>query len=129
MRFVTAPTTISGKEFPTGSRVVLPLRQLHFNSSIFGNDVTEWVPQRFMRNEKLMHSSSYRPFGGGLSYCPGRLIARQEVAVFVAVMLKKFDVEVVGDGKLPKLDGRKPSTGMMSPKVGEDVLVRLRPRK
>ena len=81
-----------------------------------------------MRNEKLGHSSSYRPFGGGLSYCPGRLIARQEVAVFVAVMLKRFDVDVVGDGRLPKLDDRKPSTGMMSPGVGEDVLVKLRPR-
>ena len=125
---MTAPTTISGKEFATGSRVVLPLRQLHFDSRVFGTDVNEWVPQRFMRNEKLVHSSSYRPFGGGLSYCPGRLIARQEVAVFVAVMLKRYDVEIVGDGRLPRLDGRKPSTGMMSPGIGEDVLVRVTPR-
>lgn len=109
--------------------MVLPLRQLHLNSSVFGTDVNEWVPQRFVRNEKLGHSSSYRPFGGGLTYCPGRLIARQEVTVFVAVMLKRFDVEVVGDGKLPRLDGRKPSTGMMSPGPGEDVLVRLRSRE
>ena len=128
MRLVTAPTRIGGKQLPVGSRVVVPFRQMHFNDSVFGPDVDAFDPERFIKSKNLVHSSSYRPFGGGISYCPGRFIARQEVAVFVALLLKMYDVEVAGDGKFPELDSGKPTTGLMSLKEGEDVLLKLTPK-
>lgn len=128
IRLVTAPTSIGGKALPVGSRVVVPVQQLHFNRSIYGPDVNEFAPERFIRSKNLTHSSSYRPFGGGISYCPGRLLARQEVSVFIALALAKFDVEIVGERKVPVVDQGKPAAGMMSPKLGEDLLLRLSPR-
>lgn len=128
VRVVTAPTSIGGKELPVGCRVLVPFRQLHFDSSVYGPDVNSFVPERFIRSKKLSHSSSYRPFGGGLSYCPGRFIAQQEVSVFVALVPVRFNVEVVGDKKLPDLDVGKPTNGLIGPKPGEDVILKLTPR-
>ena len=128
IRLVTTPTSIGGKELPAGSRVIVPFRQLHFDSNVYGPDVDDFAPERFIRSKTLTHSSSYRPFGGGISYCPGRFIARQEVGVFVTLVLARFKVEVAGDMKMPELDAEKPTTGLMSPKPGEDVLLKLTPR-
>ncbi|KAF7511886.1 hypothetical protein GJ744_003119 [Endocarpon pusillum] len=127
-RLVTAPTSIGGKALPVGSRVVVPVQQLHFNRSIYGPDVNEFAPERFIRSKNLTHSSSYRPFGGGTSYCPGRLLARQEVSVFIALALARFDVEIVGERGVPVVDKGLPAGGVMSPKPGEDLLLRLSPR-
>ena len=86
-------------------------------------------PDRFFRNKSLARGSSYRPFGGGTSYCPGRFIARQEVYYVVTLVLHRFSVRVVGpvgtDGQpaFPRMDEWRPTTGLMSPVVGEDVLI------
>lgn len=101
---------------------------MHFDGSVYGPDVDMFVPERFIRSKTLSHSSSYRPFGGGVSYCPGRFIARREFAMLVALVLARFDVEVVGDNKFPDLDSGKPTIGLISPKPGEDVLLKLTPR-
>lgn len=126
MRLVTTPTHLGGKLFPTGARVIVPFRQLHFDTSVYGSDPRVFDPERWVRNKKLTSSPSYRPFGGGVSYCPGRFIARQEVVVFIALLLEKFDVKAVEGQKFPRLDEGKPTTGLMSPMDGEDLLISLR---
>lgn len=128
IRLVTAPTTIGGKNFPVGSRVMVPFRQMHFDQRVFGDDIEGFHPERFVEKKGLTNSTSYRPFGGGISYCPGRFIARQEVAVIIALLLRGYKTEVVGDGKFPELDAGKPTTGLMDVKAGEDVLLKLTPR-
>lgn len=128
IRLVTAPTTISGKTLPVGSRVIVPFRQMHFDERVFGGDIEGFRPERFVENKGLVNSTSYRPFGGGISYCPGRFIARQEVCVIIALLLRGYKTEVVGDRKFPELDAGKPTTGLMDAKVGEDVLLKLTPR-
>ena len=129
IRLVTSPTAIGGKILPKGSRVIVPFRQMHFDDEYFGANVNEFDPERFVKNKKLTHSPSYRPFGGGISYCPGRFIAHQEVMVFLALLLGRFEPRVVGNGKFPQLDNSKPTTGLMSPRNGEDVLVELTPKR
>ncbi|CAD6446126.1 2e5bed58-8b25-417b-ab5c-118505115baa [Sclerotinia trifoliorum] len=128
IRLVTAPTKIGGKILPVGSRVIVPFRQMHFDERVFGGDIEAFHPERFVENKGLVNSTSYRPFGGGISYCPGRFIARQEVCVFIALLLKGYQTELVGDRKFPKLDAGKPTTGLMDAKIGEEVLLKLTPR-
>ncbi|KAL9095448.1 MAG: hypothetical protein Q9165_002319 [Trypethelium subeluteriae] len=128
IRLVTAPITIGGKKLPQGSRVIVPFRQMHFDGRYFGQDVDSFNPERFVKNKNLTHSPSYRPFGGGISYCPGRFIARQEVGVFITLLLHRFDVGLGGNRKFPELNNEKPTTGLMDPKPGEDVHVVLRPK-
>ena len=128
IRLETAPTLIGGKKFSVGSRVVVAFRQMHFDGGVYSYGVHASVPERFIRSNTLTHSPSHRLFGGGISYWPGRFIARQEMAVFIALVLPRFNVEVVGDRKFPELDAEKATTGLMIPKSGEDVLLQLTSR-
>jgi len=39
--------------------------------------------------------NSFFPYGGGVSMCPGRFFAKQEIAITLAMLVAKFDVEFV----------------------------------
>ena len=133
VRTVLQPTPIGGKILQPGHRVMSPFRQLHFNEEIFGHDVDTCDPDRFFRKNSLARDPSFQPFGGGSTLCPGRFIARQEVFTFVALFLHRFDAEIVpandaakGARPFPKLDVKKPTTAVMGPQPGEDVILRIK---
>lgn len=48
---------------------------------------------RFLANTGLSKSPSFRPFGGGTTYCAGRHVARRELLTFVALMVYRYDIE------------------------------------
>ncbi|MCJ1268396.1 hypothetical protein MMC22_008284 [Lobaria immixta] len=60
-------------------------------------DAQEFKLIRFLgvANAGLAKGKSYRPFGGGSTYCPGRFGAKQEVFMFVATVLARFDISTV----------------------------------
>ena len=134
VRTVLEPTRIGNKVLKPGHKVMSPFRQLHFNEDIFGGNINTCDPSRFVNKSSLARDPSYRPFGGGSTYCPGRFIARQEVFVFVALFANRFDIELAlnsGCDKdhqppFPKLESKKQTTGIMSPQVGEDLLLRVK---
>ena len=104
-----------------------PFRQLHFDEGIFGADAQRFVPERFIRDEGLVRSKGFRPFGGGTTHCPGRFVAKQEVFMFVAVVLHRFEVRLApGEQAFPVLERKKPSLGVMDPVEGDDVVVEVR---
>lgn len=37
---------------------------------------------------------SYKPYGGGKAYCPGRFFAPQEIFGFVALLVHLFDIQL-----------------------------------
>ena len=90
--------------------------------------------ERFLRRKNLHKSPTYRPFGGGSTYCPGRFIARQEVVAFVAFVLKRFEMEIPKAGidgvsnTYPQLEEMEPCLGVMGPVQGNDLMVRIRRR-
>ena len=118
---------IGGKRFRPGDRVVRPTRQLHYNPDVYGRDPSLFDPDRFTRDKSLVKSESYRPFGGGVSYCPGRFVAKQTVKVFIALVLHRFEIGLASTQKFPAMEETKPTTGMMSPAKGQDVLISVRP--
>ncbi|KAF2248090.1 cytochrome P450 [Trematosphaeria pertusa] len=124
IRVATCPTFVSGKLIPANSVVFLPFRPQHYDACIFGNDVDSFAPGRFVKDKRLSNSPKFRAFSGGSSYCPGRVVARQECAIFIALLLRKYKVEVVNPG-IPERDFRTPTKGFVSPKAGEDVILRL----
>ena len=92
-RKVLKPVRIGTKWLRPGAQVLIPSRQLHFNEKVWGADAGEFDPGRFTgKNKSLEKHSSYRPFGGGVSLCPGRKISKVKVFALVAVLLKRFDV-------------------------------------
>lgn len=134
VRDVTSDTMIGDFVLRSGTKVLIPYRQLHFDEAIFGSNAQNFDSERFLRQKNLHKSPSYRPFGGGSTYCPGRFVARQEVVAFVAFVLKRFELEIPNaeaDGvsnTFPRLEEMKPCLGVMGPVQGGDLIVRIHQR-
>ncbi|KIM95614.1 hypothetical protein OIDMADRAFT_205961 [Oidiodendron maius Zn] len=129
VRLIMEDTMIGKKLLGKGGRVIVPHRLLHLDESIFGAEPHTFRPERWQQKENLARSPSWRPFGGGQTMCSGRFLARFSVTAFVAMLLQRFDVEMVGSAKLPVADEGRPVLGIMSIKEGHDFNVRLSPRR
>jgi cholesterol 7alpha-monooxygenase len=134
IRTVLQDTMVSGRVLKAGNSVIIPYRELHYNPNIWGSTTNSFDPDRFARHPKLAGHASYRPFGGGVSYCPGRHLAKAEVCGFVAAFINRFDFVVapMADGEpqpFPRLDNTKPATGISSCMPHMDLLVNVTPRK
>lgn len=132
VRNVLEPVTIGGKYLRAGTKVLVPYRQLHFDDKVFGTNAAVFDPERFLASKDLSRSSSFRPFGGGTSYCPGRFIAKREVLTFVALVLERFDVDLAeqnihSKALFPQIEDGKPCLGIMGPRDGWDTLLRVKP--
>ncbi|KFA45830.1 hypothetical protein S40293_09664 [Stachybotrys chartarum IBT 40293] len=131
VRLITADTVIGGKRMNKGNRVMVPHRLLHFDEGVFGPEPHAFRPERWMHKRgedgvsSLARSPSWRPFGAGKTMCSGRFLARFSVTTFVATLLRRFDVELLGDAPFPKADEGRPVLGTMSVKEGCDVKVRI----
>ncbi|KAL9083517.1 MAG: hypothetical protein Q9165_008498 [Trypethelium subeluteriae] len=132
VRLVTHDVVIGGKRMRKGNRVMVPHRLLHFDKDVFGDDIDAWRPQRWFDSEsgrKLRNSQSWRPFGGGKTKCSGRFLAKYFVTAFVATLLRRFDIDPVGDPPMPQPDVGRPVLGIMSVKEGQDYMVSISKRK
>ena len=134
-RKIVAPTPMGSKVLRRGNTILIPFRQLHYNKAVFGDDPARFDPERFLKEKKLKVSSTFKPFGGGLIYCPGRFLAMQVLLVFVALVINRFDIELAEDGlqdvkpcrpqTFPKLDESTPALGVNGPIKGSDVYIKL----
>ncbi|KAI0412415.1 cytochrome P450 [Xylaria grammica] len=127
IREAKIPCTIGGKTIQVGDQLVAPFRQFHLNRSIFGHHASSFRPERFIENKGLTRKKGYAPFGGGYTYCPGRLFAQREIYLFVAETLWRFDMELVPgpDGlRMPNVDTSTPSAAAMSPERDVEVIFR-----
>lgn len=116
-----------------GRNVLVPYCLLHRDESVWGESPNKFNPERFLKKGHLKQSPSFKPFGGGATYCPGRFLARREVMTFVGVFLHRFDVTLApGHGafgtkpSLPRMDVRTLAVSLMSPVAGDDLLVDVR---
>lgn len=128
-RAIKQDTIIGGRLLRKGHRIMMPNRVLHFDKQVWGPDADTFHPERFSgKGSDLTKSASWRPFGGGKSLCTGRYVARHMSFMFVAILLRRFDVAMIGNPKFPKGDIGKPVLGMMSIKDDEDYLVEIKER-
>ncbi|KAL8877867.1 MAG: hypothetical protein Q9192_008577 [Flavoplaca navasiana] len=133
-----ADTSMGNKIPRKGNTVLIPFQQLHRDKAAFGSDPAPFDPQRFLLDKSLKNSDSYRPFGGGVNYCPGRFLAKQEMLVFVALLINRFDFNippVLAKGgsscqpqSFPLLDNSTPALGVNGPVPGMDVYVNIKSR-
>ncbi|KAL8862408.1 MAG: hypothetical protein Q9178_001417 [Gyalolechia marmorata] len=125
VRHVTEDTVIGGKTLRKGNRLMIPYRQLHFDEGVFGEDAQNFEPARFEKNPKLLRSASWRPFGGGITMCPGRYVAKESVAIFIAIALRRFNMEFVKGQVFPQGAEGTPVLGIMNIQDGQDPLVKI----
>ncbi|KAL2038879.1 hypothetical protein N7G274_008401 [Stereocaulon virgatum] len=130
-RKVLAPTTISGRVLQPGHSIIIPSRQLHKNEDVWGADVNDFDAFRFAKKKSLARHSSYRPFGGGVTYCPGRVLAKEEVFGFVAIILHRYNIKLAQPGgcqkkqTFPRLDDSTPALGITGPVKSMDVVIEM----
>lgn len=139
VRGVQYNTNIGDRVLRSGANILIPYRQLHLNPDLFGENVEQFDPERFLRNENLSKSPSFRPFGGGRTYCPGRYLAEREILTFVALALHRFEISFAagkhakaGGGvspEFPQVDKKKFCLGIMEPVKGDDIILDIRPRQ
>ncbi|KAK9446327.1 cytochrome p450 [Metarhizium brunneum] len=130
-RVVKEKTVIRGKELQPGTPVIIPMRVLHTNKRVWGSDVDEFDPSRFLK-KTTARQSYYSLFASGPTYCPGRVLAKRETYAFLTILLRRFDVTLLSppgtpDTKqaFPLMETLRPPTGVKGPKPGMDLFVRL----
>ena len=131
-RKVVAPTPLGNRVLGSGNTILIPLRQLHYNEAVFGNEPGNFNAERFLKRKDLRNSSSFKPFGGGVSHCPGQVLAKQEMLVFVALVLNRLTIELAVEDLppiFPKLDESTPSLGVNGPIQGSDLYINIRKRE
>nr|CAD1836149.1 unnamed protein product [Ananas comosus var. bracteatus] len=79
---------------PQGTGVILHLAAAHLDESVF-EDPYEFNPWRW---ETLSDTkkASFMPFGAGLRHCPGRDLARMEIAIFLHTLIQNYNFELIG---------------------------------
>jgi len=130
-RIVVQPVTIGNKTLLPGHKILMPYRQMHYDPAVFGSNVSEFDPKRFLNNKNLARSTSYRPFGGAATHCPGRFLARREIYMFVVLTIHRFDISLAEGkaAKFPRLDETIPSGGILTPVEGDGVTIKLKRSK
>lgn len=128
-RKIEEPVVVGGKTLQTDRKIMMPYRQLHIDENIFGSDEISFNADRFFKNKDLSRSPSFKPFGGGSTYCSGRFIAKREVVAFVALAVHLYDLQLEDPNKaFPKMNETKPTLGIMDPVQGDNIGLVVTPR-
>jgi hypothetical protein len=115
-----------------GDELMLYPRHTHLDPEIFGDPCAyrfdrfvdeRGRPARFEKDGRRV-TMPYLPFGGGVSMCPGRFFARNEIKILVATLLTWCETELASVA-LPALDFSRVGLGVLPPR--EDVSIRMRP--
>ena len=108
----------------------MPYRHLHLDEKSFGVDPKTFDVGRFLNNQDLSRSPNFRPFGGGLTICSGRFIAKRQVLSFVAMVVHRYDLGWADSGQgFPRMDETKPTLGIMDPVKDKPLTIVISPRK
>lgn len=128
-RWVVRDTMINDQYLLRKNSVVqIPGAVLHQDPAIWGPDVKEFKPQRFLKGAGKLHPGAYRVFGGGATLCPGRNFAAAELVSFVAMFIMRFDLIPVNYG-WRKLLAAKSNLVDSIPSPTADINVRVKIRK
>ncbi|KJZ73983.1 hypothetical protein HIM_06651 [Hirsutella minnesotensis 3608] len=132
IRIVLEKFELAGKVLQPGNAILLPARQLHTNGNVWGPDVWEFDPSRFLKKKSLARHASYRPFGGGITYCPGRFLAKEEVYGFIALLFHHFEVTLAptdasgNKQRFPLFNDTVPSLGVNGPRDDMDLIIDMK---
>lgn len=116
-----------------GDRVVLCPQVTHRDPEVFeapeefryDRFLADGGPRQFSKRGQRL-PLAFMPFGGGVSMCPGRFLANNEMMQFAGLALTKLEIELLEPG-LPPLDKSRAGLGVLSPT--RDIRCRIRRRR
>ncbi|KAI1343072.1 cytochrome P450 [Xylariaceae sp. FL0016] len=107
-RIVKEDTVLADRYFlKKGSAVQIAGGVIHADQSIWGDNVDNFNPRRFLKNRQSggarsekVHPAAFRAFGGGKTLCPGRHFAMNEILSLVALIVLQLDMTAPDGDKL-----------------------------
>lgn len=86
-------TLLAGKyQVHKGDAIILLIKQSHRDPAVFGDDATEFKPERMTdENFEKLPKNAWKPFGNGVRGCIGRPFAWQEAILVMAMLLQNFN--------------------------------------
>ncbi|KAJ1391042.1 Cytochrome P450 [Sesbania bispinosa] len=81
---------------PNGTNLWIDVVAMHHDPELWGNDVNEFKPERFMDdvNGGCNHKMGYLPFGFGGRMCVGRNLTFMEYKIVLTLLLSRFSFKV-----------------------------------
>jgi cytochrome P450 len=129
VREVTEDTYLNQWLLKKGAMVQMPGRIIHLDADLWGPNVTEFQPRRFLKEEKRNGPGDvcFRAFGGGKTLCPGRHFATNEIIAIVALFALRFDMKPSsGEWTFPTVEKTAPIATLLEPDTDVDVDISLR---
>jgi benzoate 4-monooxygenase len=103
--------TILGQFFPEGTIVSVPSYSIHRDTSVWGEDVEEYRPERWFERDSAAIQKTFNPFSTGPRYvryqcrflmiclglccvrgCVGRNFAFLELQIIISSILRRYDI-------------------------------------
>ncbi|XP_067683800.1 steroid 17-alpha-hydroxylase/17,20 lyase-like [Haliotis asinina] len=88
-------TTVGGYDLPKGTMVIINHDALHFDPDQW-EDVNAFKPERFLDSDGKMgpKPDSWLPFSAGRRVCLGETVAKPEIHLFLAGILRAFSLSL-----------------------------------
>nr|CAH0098576.1 unnamed protein product [Daphnia galeata] len=117
-------TQLQGFTIPKGSIIAINLDSAFKDATVW-EDAENFRPERHLdQNGKVIKNDAFTPFGIGKRICLGEPLARNTVFLFVASLVKTFELKSVPNKPLPTLEpeagiilGPKPFKAVVIPRV------------
>lgn len=95
-RVAIEDTQIGKFNIPAGVQIMLPQPVLHLEPEIWGDDATEFKPERFAEGviKAAKNQGAFFPFGFGPKMCLGQNFAYLEAKMAFSVILPRFSFEL-----------------------------------
>ncbi|KAL7932692.1 cytochrome P450 [Trichoderma chlorosporum] len=132
VRMIKEDTMLADRYFlKKGAVVQISGGAIHARSTIWGQDVDEFNPDRFLKEKGKsdgFHPAAFRGFGGGKTLCPGRDFATNEILMFAAMIIHAVDITAPGGGRIvvPEKDDRIMPVHILEPLTNPKVIIKPR---
>lgn len=134
VRLIKEDTMLANKYFlAKGAVVQIAGGVIHGDRSIWGQDVDEFNPQRFLDQKSRssgFHPAAFRGFGGGKTLCPGRHFATNEILLFAAMIIYGFEITDQDQQpvRVPAKNDRVMPVHILEPSQADRPQVIIKPR-
>jgi cytochrome P450 len=118
-RYLKAPVTIGGYDYPAGVALIPAPYMLHHDPEIYPEPFA-FRPERFL--EQSPGTYTWIPFGGGRRRCLGAAFALQEMKIVIGEVLRRFELEP----RQPAGERSIRRSITVSPRQGGTVILRNR---
>ncbi|KAI1268171.1 cytochrome P450 [Xylariaceae sp. FL1019] len=87
--------TIGDRTFPEGTILSISPYVVHRSKALWGEDVNEYKPERWLSGDTAALDRNYVAFGLGFNSCPGQHLARIEMYKIAATIVRDYDIRQV----------------------------------